>query len=192
MREYRKKNRQKLIGQIQGWKDGNREKYREKNRERYHTPEGKEKHRARVQKTHRTWLSHLLGAIKATAKNPGPHDHKEGPQRDFDIDLDYVCDLWEWQKGRCELTGIQMTHRYHDLLAVSIDRIDSSLGHVRGNIQLICQGMNFAKRHASNADALAFVGAIVAANAPQHSGAETKNGNSKDTTACGPSDTHSR
>lgn len=145
MKEYRKKNRDKLREQVQTWKNTNREHYRTKTRERYATPEGKRLHFARVERTPRSWLDHGLSALRCHAAKPGRHDPKSGPQHDFNISLDYVCDLWEKQGGKCAITGIDMTYRYHDPKAASIDRIDSSLGHIEGNIQLICQGVNRMK-----------------------------------------------
>jgi hypothetical protein len=145
--EYRKKNRDKLRKQVQYWKDTNREQLRDTNRKLYHTPEGKAMHRARVCKTPRTWLSHLLSIGRAIALKPGPHDPKSGPKRDFDIDLDYVVSLYEAQQGKCAITGVKMTHAFNDMNAMSIDRIDPERGHIKGNIHLICQWTNFAKRH---------------------------------------------
>jgi len=160
MKQYRKDNREKLSAQVQDWKEENREQYRESCRKLYSTPEGKAKHIARVERTHRTWMSHLLSISRANAKKPGKHDPKSGPKRDFDIDLDYVCELWDSQKGKCNISGISMTHQFNDLKAVSIDRIDSEKGHVKGNIQLVCQFINYAKRHHSNKAIQAIVGEI--------------------------------
>jgi hypothetical protein len=150
MKKYRQDNKEKIYSQIQKWKDENRDEYRESCRKYYNTPDGKSKHIARVEKTYRTWLSHLLSAIKLHAKKPGPHDPKSGQKRDFDIDLDYVCDVYKSQNGKCALTGIEMAHQFNDPKAASIDRIDSSKGHVKGNIQIICQCMNAAKKHFAN------------------------------------------
>jgi hypothetical protein len=147
LKEYRKKNREKLRKQIQDWKDTNREQYRESARKLYHTPEGKKKHRARVCKTPRTWMSHLLSITRAIVAKPGPHDPKSGPQLDFDIDLDFLCSLYEAQDGKCAVTGVKMTHKFNDLAAISVDRIDSKKGHTKDNVHLICQWVNFAKRH---------------------------------------------
>jgi len=144
---YRSENREKLRKQVQDWKDTNRDQLRETNRKLYHTPEGKAMHLARVCRTPRTWLSHLLGRIKATSIKPGPHDPKSGPKRDFDLDLDYVVSLYEAQQGKCAITGVKMTYAFNDMNAVSIDRIDPKQGHIKGNIHLICQWANFAKRH---------------------------------------------
>lgn len=144
---YRNENRDKLRKQVRDWKDTNREQLRETNRKLYHTPEGKAMHRARVCKTPRTWLSHLLSITRANSIKPGPHDPKSGPKRDFDLDLDYVVSLYESQQGKCAITGVKMTHTFNDMNAMSIDRIDPEQGHIKGNIHLICQWANFAKRH---------------------------------------------
>ncbi|MFA5766359.1 MAG: hypothetical protein WC919_00360 [Candidatus Paceibacterota bacterium] len=144
---YRNENRDKLRKQVRDWKDTNREQLRETNRKLYHTPEGKAMHIARLTKTPRTWLSHIISALKAHAAKPGRHDPKTGPQRDFDIDLDYVVALYEAQQGRCAVTGVEMTRRHNSLNAISIDRIDPMQGHIKGNIHLVCQWVNYARRH---------------------------------------------
>lgn len=160
MKQYRKANREKLSTQVQEWKDTNREHYKESCRVHYNTPEGKAMHVARVCKTHRTWFSHLLASAKSISKNPGPHDPKSGPQLDFDIDMDYIDAIWQQQGGKCALTGLQMTHVFNNLKAASIDRIDSSQGHVKGNIQLVCQFINRAKNKHTNEEMLAVLNEI--------------------------------
>ena len=161
LKDYRKKNRSKLSKQVQKWKDENREEYRKSNREYHATPKGKAMHKARVEKTIRSWMSQKISALKSHAKKPGPHDPKSGPQRDFNIDLDYVMDIWESQSGKCALTRLPMTHQYNDLHAASIDRINSQEGHVRGNIQLVCQCINRMKNNSSNEGISEFLDALV-------------------------------
>lgn len=147
MKEYRLKNREKLRQQIQGWKDQNRDKVKDQNKARYATTEGKLKHVARINRTYRSWLSHCLSAIKSGANRPGAHSTKDEIRRQFDIDLDYVDQITKNQSFKCAITGIEMTHQMNDMRAASIDRIDCKLGHVRGNIQIVCQAVNYAKRH---------------------------------------------
>lgn len=52
--------------------------------------------------------------------------------------------------GRCEVTGLKFhtveKARRHPL-APSIDRIDSSLGYVRGNCRVVCYAANVAMNH---------------------------------------------
>ena len=63
---------------------------------------------------------------------------------------DHLEDLWDHQAGRCALTGItlditapvsgrKMRH------APSLDRIDSGLGYVEGNLQIVCAIVNIMK-----------------------------------------------
>ncbi|WP_460272358.1 hypothetical protein [Celeribacter sp. ULVN23_4] len=63
-----------------------------------------------------------------------------------------IAELME--RGRtCALTGCQMLYDgeprtpFEKHFLVSADRIDSDLGYLRGNIQLICQFANFFKSH---------------------------------------------
>jgi hypothetical protein len=60
--------------------------------------------------------------------------------------------LWKRQRGRCRLTGIPMTHDHSDITDTSrhftnasVDRIDSSVGYIGSNIQLVCQRVNYMK-----------------------------------------------
>ena len=62
--------------------------------------------------------------------------------------MDYIFKLWDIQKGKCNLSGVNMTwHRGGGSTdyACSIDRKDSDKGYVVGNIQLVCRTVNFMK-----------------------------------------------
>lgn len=157
MRAYRKKNRNKISKQVQDWKDNNREYYKKYNREYYATDKGKRKHIMRSEKTPRVWLGRLLSRMKTSSEKPGPHDPKSGPRCDFDIDLDYVMEIFDAQGGKCALTGVALLHEYNNMASASIDRIDSSKGHVKGNIQIICQCINRMKNKHSNAETIAML-----------------------------------
>ena len=65
----------------------------------------------------------------------------------FNIPIDYVADLLDnKQKGKCALTGIYISVK--DKTA-SLDRIDSSKGYERGNLQWLHKDVNMMKRHYS-------------------------------------------
>lgn len=70
----------------------------------------------------------------------------------IDIDLKYLIELYQKQNKRCAISNILLTHNRNDLLAASIDRIDSNLPHIKSNVQLICSGLNRAKREYSDDD----------------------------------------
>jgi hypothetical protein len=72
-------------------------------------------------------------------------------QRDVDIDLEYLLKLYQSQAGRCALSNMSMTIKGDTTqlgftsYAVSVDRIDSTLGYTKGNIQLVCSNVNRMK-----------------------------------------------
>ena len=75
---------------------------------------------------------------------------------DVDIDIDFLIKLWEAQDGKCVITGYQMVYPECTLFSVSIDRIDSDKGYTKDNVQLVCQGINFAKNKYTNTEILEF------------------------------------
>lgn len=79
-------------------------------------------------------------------------------RKECDIDLDYLKELWEKQKGKCELTKIDMTlDRKHQITQASLDRIDSNKGYVKNNVRFICLIMNYAKNSWTDENVLEFL-----------------------------------
>jgi hypothetical protein len=73
----------------------------------------------------------------------------------FYITEETIVKLWKKQKGKCALSGIEMTLTHGTSAAmnptkISVDRIDNSLGYVDGNVQLILWQANAAKSVWSN------------------------------------------
>lgn len=70
---------------------------------------------------------------------------------DCDLDLSFLKELWEKQKGICPYTNIKMllfptmnkTEFKPD--AASLDRINSSKGYIKGNVHFVCLSINYAK-----------------------------------------------
>jgi hypothetical protein len=76
---------------------------------------------------------------------------------DFDIDIDDVMQILERQQGKCALTGWDLEFTRGGSFGYStnprgctIDRIDSSKGYIRGNIQLACWWPNMSKGNLSS------------------------------------------
>ena len=65
---------------------------------------------------------------------------------EFSITLEYLWELYQKQDGRCAYTNMPITFKAH---TASVDRIDSSLGYVEGNIQWLHKDINMMKRHYS-------------------------------------------
>ena len=66
---------------------------------------------------------------------------------DFDLQTEDVLDLWEDQQGKCLLSGIPFSHKKGQrgkahYASPSLDRIDPAKGYSKGNVRLICYGLN--------------------------------------------------
>ncbi len=77
--------------------------------------------------------------------------------RQMNLDLKYLIKMHSKQGGRCNISSVQMTTRYNDLCSISIDRINSSKGYIKGNVQLVCRAINLAKQHLSNRAMIVFI-----------------------------------
>lgn len=63
-----------------------------------------------------------------------------------DIDIQYLMEIWEKQKGLCAWSNVQLVHGGKNInLKASLDRIDSSLGYIKGNVQFVSCALNYAK-----------------------------------------------
>ncbi|GAA6622310.1 hypothetical protein NUACC26_081330 [Scytonema sp. NUACC26] len=90
--------------------------------------------------------------------------------RECTITLEYLQELWEKQDGRCPYTGWQLdnpettahwnSHKLHPRTA-SLDRIDSSVGYIQGNVQFVSVMANFAKRDFQEEELLEFCKSVV-------------------------------
>lgn len=87
---------------------------------------------------------------------------------EIDIDEKYLKELWEKQNGICPYTGIKMVlmktssqqHRIRSLKKASIDRIDSSKGYLKGNVEFVCYAINNAKNNFSKKEMKNFISEI--------------------------------
>lgn len=70
---------------------------------------------------------------------------------DLEIDIYDLQEQWDKQKGVCAYTGLKLTpnfikdKRNQFSLQPSLDRIDSSVGYTKDNIQWVCRTVNWAK-----------------------------------------------
>lgn len=70
--------------------------------------------------------------------------------KDVDVDLEYLKSLWDLQCGICPYSGIKLTlptykNNNDYFTTASLDRIDSSKGYIRGNVQFIALPINYLK-----------------------------------------------
>lgn len=77
--------------------------------------------------------------------------NKSGRKNKFawSIKPEDLLELWEEQEGRCAISGVYMTHHAdrgeRKDFNVSIDRIRSTEGYAKDNVQLVCQRVNTIK-----------------------------------------------
>jgi hypothetical protein len=95
------------------------------------------------------------------------HAAKRKQHLGFDIDIIYLLNLYSQQRGHCAISGIEMTYsagkgRVHT--NVSLDRIDSSRGYLRGNVQLVCDYVNRMKSDLEQRDFVSWCEKIVEHN----------------------------
>lgn len=84
-----------------------------------------------------------------------------------DIIIDDLYELWNIQNGKCAISGIELTTESYNGRVntnVSIDRIDSTKGYTKLNIQLVCSAVNMMKGALSTDELIFFCKNILKQN----------------------------
>lgn len=80
------------------------------------------------------------------------------------------------QGGRCALSGIPLAlpatgngfvHQGHHPWKISLDRLDNSLGYVKGNVRVVAQMANLCRSNFTDEDVVTFAHAVVSFAARQ-------------------------
>ncbi|MEM7714902.1 MAG: hypothetical protein AAF349_15215 [Cyanobacteria bacterium P01_A01_bin.68] len=121
-------------------------------------------------KANRT-TSHLKDIVRTDEYSPFRNHLKvmrksaKRRKKECSVTLADLKELWEKQKGICPYTGWNLlllpnTTDYKDakltIDRASVDRIDSSLGYIRGNIEFVAVIANFAKNIFTKQDVIKF------------------------------------
>jgi hypothetical protein len=131
-KEYREKHLETL--QASELKSYHRDPHASKLRSRnYYHNGGKEKQEARRDASPESFLKTRYQGVKYRG-------------RKVEIGAEYLIKMWYDQKGLCAVSGLPMLHKSGSLFTVSVDRTDSKLDYIEGNIQLVCRCMNLARR----------------------------------------------
>ena len=75
--------------------------------------------------------------------------------KELDVSVEDLKEVWENQKGICPYLGIELHLNSYGkikkdpITSASLDRIDSSKGYVKGNLQWISRAMNYLKNDMS-------------------------------------------
>ena len=86
----------------------------------------------------------LLSAIRNRIMD-AKYRNKRNPERSFDINADYMYELYIQQNRKCTLTGVALSLDKKTPLTLSIDKIIPENGYVQGNVQWVCWAANRAK-----------------------------------------------
>jgi hypothetical protein len=115
---------------------------------------------------HGVWMGPALGVGKAHSNFRGVGDlpleyyhqlERGALSRDLEwaVSMDYLWKLFLRQGGKCRFTGTQLEFgntRYLPGNCASLDRIDSSLGYLEGNVQWVHRKINFLKGKLSDGE----------------------------------------
>jgi hypothetical protein len=89
-------------------------------------------------------------------------------QKDTDLTVEFLRELWDSQNGRCPLTGWKMvlppsTKGWTDFLPenASLDKVDPKQGYLKGNVRFISVMANYAKHLWTDEYVLDFCRAVV-------------------------------
>ena len=69
-------------------------------------------------------------------------------KKEFSLSIEYLQELWVKQGGRCAISGLPIeliNKRRFAGQSASLDRIDSSKGYTKGNVQWVDVRINFMK-----------------------------------------------
>lgn len=160
LKEYYKKNKERIRAYQAEWVKNNpdrfkasQKKYREEHREEIQVRQRESRERL-TQSSPEKFLTKKLQRI--VKKEQTCRESARDKFQLCDLNIEYLMKMWKTQKGRCALTKKKMTHKFHCLFAASIDRIESEKGYVQGNVQLVCQAVNYAKNKFTNEEFLSF------------------------------------
>ena len=93
-------------------------------------------------KTYKNMSRRLVGLFRNAAIAKG---------KEWDLNLEYLGDLFEKQNGKCIYTGWDLDIGKHNTSkTASLDRIDSSKGYIKGNVQWTHKDVNIAKNALSH------------------------------------------
>lgn len=111
-------------------------------------PERYEMHLKTKAKTDRVKRSTVDGRIDTCYNSMVNRNQTKG--RGLKITKTYLRKLIEESGMKCQVSGVQLSAKTHDLNVFSFDRIDNNKGYVYGNLQVVSASVNYAKRTMTN------------------------------------------
>jgi hypothetical protein len=82
--------------------------------------------------------------------------------QEYNVDLEYLKNLWQEQNGICPFTKKQLELRTHNYknnshpYSASLDRIDNSKGYIKGNVRFVALIFNYSRNCFSDEQVVQF------------------------------------
>lgn len=87
-----------------------------------------------------------FGEISGNIWSAIKRDRRQRGKRDFTITIEYAWGLFLNQNRKCALSGLELTFDQNgQKKTASLDRIDSNLGYIEGNVQWVHKDINIMK-----------------------------------------------
>lgn len=85
--------------------------------------------------------------------------------KEIDITLEYLKEIWDKQNGICPYTNIKLVtpsyrQKNNPFYTASLDRIDSSKGYIKENVQFVSTAINYMKAEATHEQTMEFINLI--------------------------------
>ena len=114
--------------------------------------------------------THLIAGNRRTPQTPFKWFMRNVNRRkkEVNIDIDYIMEVWDRQKGICPFTGWKLELPKNctvfaggsRLQRASLDRIDSSKGYIKGNVRFISVMANLCKNNFTDQEVRLFGKAV--------------------------------
>ena len=103
---------------------------------------------------------HLKHPFRVLLQRCRSNHNKKSFTDGFNISEDYLKELYDKQYGKCFWSNIKMdfnTVGLNKLNTISVDRINSKIGYIKGNIVLTCKFMNLGRGETNYNDFIEFL-----------------------------------
>lgn len=159
-KKYRAANRDRIRSRHKAWRDANRGKLRVKRRSIYLRRKDKLAVYRKMRKLKLKGTLNYVFSRKLSAKR----DQLRGSSVPFDLTMAHMRALYKEQDGKCAVSGrsLIVDTATACLDSLSIDRIESKLGYVIGNVRFVTWQANAARLIGTDEELLSFCRDVVA------------------------------
>jgi len=159
-REYYRRNQEERLAKSKEYYILNREEKLIKGREYYYKNRERNLELSKTRrKNSEVNAKILISEMMATAKSGAKRRNIE-----FKLTKENLEQMFIESNGVCAISGLPLSTKFNSATKVSIDRIDSSKGYTKSNVQLVAKCVNIAKSNLKQSEFIAMCKAVVAFN----------------------------